>query len=282
MTYRSLLVQLDNDRRAEARIAYALRLARELGCRIVGAAPTGAVPLNTEASIGRSASLADFADAVWMALDERAQAARARFEDACRKAGVELHESIVEHADKAESLVRLSHCSDIVVLSQAEPDAPDFTAARDLVADVVLQSARPSIVLPFAGQFETVASRVLVAWDDSRAAARAVSDSLPLLRQAEQVQVVTWERASSVADPAWPARHQALKRWLNAHGVAVEMRVTRTGLALTEALLSRAADFDADLVVMGAYGHQRCTERLLGGMTQGVLAAMTIPVLMSH
>jgi len=73
-----------------------------------------------------------------------------------------------------------------------------------------------------------------------------------------------------------------LKRWLNAHGVAVEMRVTRTGLALTEALLSRAADFDADLVVMGAYGHQRWTERLLGGMTQGVLAAMTVPVLMSH
>jgi len=149
MTYHSLLVHLDNDRRAEARIAYALRVARELGCRIVGAAPTGSVPLDTQASIGTSASLADFADAVWMALDERAQAARERFEKACRKAGVESPESVVEHADKAQSLVRLSHCSDIVVLSQAEPDAPDFTGARDLVADVILQSARPSIVLPF-------------------------------------------------------------------------------------------------------------------------------------
>ena len=282
MTYHSLLVHLDNDRRAEARIAYALRVARELGCRIVGAAPTGSVPLDTQASIGTSASLADFADAVWMALDERAQAARERFEKACRKAGVESPESVVEHADKAQSLVRLSHCSDIVVLSQAEPDAPDFTAARDLVADVILQSARPSIVLPFAGTFDTVASRVVVAWDDSRAAVRAIADALPLLRLAREVQVVTWERASSTADAGLPARQQGLRRWLDAHGVAAELRVARTGLSLTEALLSRASDFDADLVVMGAYGHQRWTERLLGGMTQGVLAAMTVPVLMSH
>ena len=282
MTYHSLLVHLDNDRRAEARIAYALRVARELGCRIVGAAPTGSVPLDTQASIGTSASLADFAEAVWMALDERAQAARERFEKACRKAGVESPESVVEHADKAQSLVRLSHCSDIVVLSQAEPDAPDFTAARDLVADVILQSARPSIVLPFAGTFDTVASRVVVAWDDSRAAVRAIADALPLLRLAREVQVVTWERASSTADAGLPARQQGLRRWLDAHGVAAELRVARTGLSLTEALLSRASDFDADLVVMGAYGHQRWTERLLGGMTQGVLAAMTVPVLMSH
>jgi nucleotide-binding universal stress UspA family protein len=282
MTYHSLLVHLDNDRRAEARIAYALRVARELGCRIVGAAPTGSVPLDTQASIGTSASLADFADAVWMALDERAQAARERFEKACRKAGVESPESVVEHADKAQSLVRLSHCSDIVVLSQAEPDAPDFTGARDLVADVILQSARPSIVLPFAGTFDTVASRVVVAWDDSRAAVRAIADALPLLRLAREVQVVTWERASSTADAGLPARQQGLRRWLDTHGVAAELRVARTGLSLTEALLSRASDFDADLVVMGAYGHQRWTERLLGGMTQGVLAAMTVPVLMSH
>ena len=282
MTYHSLLVHLDNDRRAEARIAYALRVARELGCRIVGAAPTGSVPLDTQASIGTSASLADFADAVWMALDERAQAARERFEKACRKAGVESPESVVEHADKAQSLVRLSHCSDIVVLSQAEPDAPDFTGARDLVADVILQSARPSIVLPFAGTFDTVASRVVVAWDDSRAAVRAIADALPLLRLARDVQVVTWERASSTADAGLPARQQGLRRWLGTHGVAAELRVARTGLSLTEALLSRASDFDADLVVMGAYGHQRWTERLLGGMTQGVLAAMTVPVLMSH
>ena len=282
MTYRSLLVHLDHDRRFEARLAYALRIARAQGCHVVGVAPTGAVPLAPEVSIVTAASLSDYADAVWMMLDERAQAAQARFEEACRKAGLESRESVVEHADKAQSLVRHSHCSDIVVLSQADPEAPNFAAARELVAEVVLRSARPTVVLPFAGEFDTVASRVLVAWDDSREAARAISDALPLLRLAERVQVVTWDRSAGGAEAGWHERHEALKRWLDAHDVAAELRLTRTGIALTEALLSRASDFDADLIVMGAYGHPRWTERVLGGMTQGMLASMTVPVLMSH
>ena len=283
MSYRSLLVHLDHDRRLDARLAYALRIARELDCHVIGAAPTGSVPAPAEfVPVGAGASLADYADAVWMALDQRGHELQERFEAACRQAGVASHETIVVHADKAQSLVRLSHCSDIVVISQADPEAPDFPAASERVADVVLHSARPTIVLPFAGEFDTIASRVLVAWDDSREAARALADALPLLRLAREVQVVTWERASSTADAGLPARQQGLRRWLDAHGVAAELRVARTGLSLTEALLSRASDFDADLVVMGAYGHQRWTERLLGGMTQGVLAAMTVPVLMSH
>ena len=283
MSYRSLLVHLDHDRRLDARLAYALRIARELDCHVIGAAPTGSVPAPAEfVPVGAGASLADYADAVWMALDQRGHELQERFEAACRQAGVASHETIVVHADKAQSLVRLSHCSDIVIISQADPEAPDFPAASERVADVVLHSARPTIVLPFAGEFDTIASRVLVAWDDSREAARALADALPLLRLAREVQVVTWERASSTADAGLPARQQGLRRWLGTHGVAAELRVARTGLSLTEALLSRASDFDADLVVMGAYGHQRWTERLLGGMTQGVLAAMTVPVLMSH
>ena len=282
MTYRSVLVHLDHDRRFEARLGYALRIARELGCRLVGAAPTGAVPLAPEVSIVTAASLSDYADAVWVMLDERAKAAQARFEEACRRAGLELHESAIEHADKAQSLVRHSHCSDIVVLSQADPGLADFSAARELVADVVLRSARPTVVLPFAGAFDTVASRVLVAWNDSREAARAIADALPLLQRAERVQVVTWDRTSGGADAGWHERHEALKRWLGAQGVAAELRLARTGIGLTEALLSRASDFDADLIVMGAYGHPRWTERVLGGTTQGMLASMTVPVLMSH
>jgi nucleotide-binding universal stress UspA family protein len=282
MTYRSLLVHLDHDRRFEARLAYALRIARALGCHVVGAAPTGAVPLAPEVSIVTAASLSDYADAVWMMLDERAQAAQARFEEACRQAGLESHASIVEHADKAQSLVRLSHCSDIVVISQADPEAPDFPAASERVADIVLRSARPTIVLPFAGEFDTIASRVLVAWDDSREAARALADALPLLRLAGKVQLVTWERGAHVAEARWPERHAALQRWLQAHGVAAEPRLSRSGNALSEAMLSRAFDGGADLIVMGAYGHRRWAERVLGGTTHGMLASMTVPVLMSH
>jgi nucleotide-binding universal stress UspA family protein len=215
-------------------------------------------------------------------LDERSQALRSRFEAACREARLESHRSVVEHADKAQSLLRHSHCSDIVVLGQADPEETDFPAARERVAEVVLRSARPTVVLPFAGDFDSVAARVLVAWDDGREAARAIADALPLLRRAERVQVVTWDRSSGGADAAWSDRHAALQRWLEAHGVNAELRLTRTGITLTEALLSRACDFDADLIVMGAYGHPRWTERIMGGTTQGMLVSMTVPVLMSH
>ena len=284
MTYRSLLVHLDHDRRLDARIAYALGIARELHCHVIGAAPTGSVPAPTEfVPVGAAASLADYADAVWMALDQRGHELQERFESACRQAGVASHETIVEHADKAQSLVRLSHCSDIVVISQADPEAPDFPAASERVADVVTRSARPTIVLPFAGEFATTPSRVLVAWDDSREAARALADALPLLRRAEKVQLVTWERGAHGADAGWPERHAALQRWLQGHGVAAEPRLSRSGdNALSEAMLSRAFDGGADLIVMGAYGHRRWTERVLGGTTHGMLASMTVPVLMSH
>lgn len=282
MTYRSLLVHLDRDRRAEARIAYALRMARATGCHLVGAAPTGEMPLAAEVALEDSASLVDYAEAAWTALRRRSQAAQAQFDAACRTAGLHSYESVSEHADKARSLVRLSHCSDIVVLSQADPQEPDFALARDLVADVVLLSARPTVLLPFAGEFDGAAARILVAWDDSREAARAIADALPLLRLAQCVQVATWNESTAVDDRVWSERQEALRRWLAWQGVTAALHVTNRDVGASEAMLSHAADFQADLIVMGAYGHARWSERVLGGATSGMLDAMTVPVLMSH
>ena len=146
----------------------------------------------------------------------------------------------------------------------------------------MLHNARPTLVLPFAGQFDTIASRALVAWDDSREAARAVADALPLLRLADRVQVVTWSDSTDVEDLAWRKRQNALQHWLEWQGVSAETHIQRTEIGLTDAMLSHAADFGADLIVMGAYGHARWTERMLGGATRGMLASMTTPVLMSH
>ena len=282
MTYRSLLVHLDLDRRAGARTAYALRLARKFGCHLVGAAPTGIVPLTTEVSIDAASSLAEYAQAAWAALQHHTQAACAGFDSACLDAGMRSHETVSEHADKAKSLVRLARCTDLVVLSQADPGEADFLPARDLVADIVVHSARPTVVLPHAGQFDTVGSRALVAWDDSREVARATADALPLLRRADRVQVVTWIDPTDTDLAAWHERQRAVQQWLRRHGVNAELRLMQREVGLTESLLSCAADFEADLIVMGAYGHPRWAERVLGGATRGMLASMTVPVLMSH
>jgi len=282
MTYRSLLVHLDQDGRADARVAYAIAVANRLGCHVVGAAPTGTVPLPAEVSLGAAASLADYAEAAWTALHHRGEAARARFDAACQRAGLRSCESLSERADKAQSLVRLSHCSDLVVLSQPDPRDAEFAVMRTLVGDVMLQSARPTLFLPYAGQFDSVAARTLVAWDDSREAARAISDALPLLRIAEQVRIVTWNESFVEDDGPWSERQESLKRWLGWQGVTAEARLKSTETDVAEAMLSEAADFGASLLVMGAYGHARWTERVLGGTTRRILESMTVPVLMSH
>ena len=280
MTYRSLLVHLDQDPLCAARSQAAMRLARALDCHLVGVAPTGLIDLPVSAHA--AASLADFAALAWDTLRDQAERATDRFRDACRAAGVTSCEAVVDESAQAPSLVRHAHCSDLTLLTQANPASANYRSERDVVEQVLLYSARPTLILPYAGRFDSIGTKVMVAWDDSRESARAVSDALPLLRLAEQVLVVSWNEAGAIDDKTLRPRLEALHRWLMWQGVSAEVRVESTGIGIAQAMLSRAADLSTDLIVMGAYGHARWTERVLGGATRGLLASMTVPVLMSH
>jgi len=280
MTYRSLLVLLDHTPACAARTARTLRLARQLDCHVVGLAPTDLVDLPTAPKA--AASLAEYAARVWDALRDQAERAADAFRDACHAAQVGSYEAIIDEANMTDSLVNHARCSDLTVLTQADPSAPNYGVSKDLVERVILHSARPTLVLPYAGRFDTIGSRVMVAWNDSRESARALSDALPLLQRASQVEVVTWVETGSSEDKALLAQLDALQRWLMWHGVSAEVRVEKPDTGIAEAMLSRAADLNADLIVMGAYGHARWAERVLGGATRGLLDTMTVPVLMSH
>ncbi len=277
MTYRSLLVMLDHDPHCEARTRTAIDLAKRMGSHLVGLAPTGLVTLPTSPSL--AAALTDFTATAWDALRADAERAAGKFRDACRAASLKSFEAVIDEADKAESVVRHAHCSDLVLLSQADPSATGFRAAQELVEQVILYSARPSLVIPYIDPPGTPGNRVLVAWDDSREAARAVSDALPLLRLAQSVQVIEW---STTDDTTAPRARDALTQWLLWQGVAAESQREVSDIPIAEAMLSRAGDLGCDLLVMGAYGHARWAERVLGGATRGLLAGMTLPVLMSH
>ncbi|NRF71127.1 universal stress protein [Aquincola sp. S2] len=280
MTYRSLLVLLDNDARCAERTRVSIGLARALDAHLVGLAATGRIPWPV--SVDGAAMLDQFAGMAWAALHGQAQQAARQFADACGDARLHSAETVVVEEDKAVALVRHAHCSDLVVVGQPDPDRADCLLQRDTVESVVLHSARPTLIVPYAGQFGTIGQRVMVAWDDSREAARAVADALPLLRRAEQVQVVAWQEGSLEGSAPLAERLGTLRQWLAWHGVAAETSVETSGIAIAEAMLSRAADLDADMLVMGAYGHMRWTERMLGGATRGLLDAMTVPVLMAH
>jgi nucleotide-binding universal stress UspA family protein len=280
MSYRSLLVFLDSHPLCSIRTQVAIRLARSLDCHLVGVAPTGLIEL--PAPPEATASLGKFGALAWDVLRDQAERAAQAFREACSAAGIKSFEALSDEADKSTSLVRHAHCSDLCVLTQAEPGTGDHHMAQDLVEQVVLFSARPTLILPYAGRFASIGSKVMVAWDDSRESARALSDALPLLRLAQRVQVVSWNKPGSGDEQPLRPRVDALRQWLMWQGVAADVRIETTDIHIAEAMLSRAADLEVDLIVMGAYGHARLTERVLGGATRGMLNSMTVPVLMSH
>jgi nucleotide-binding universal stress UspA family protein len=166
--------------------------------------------------------------------------------------------------------------ADLVVLAQ-----PRAAFESDLVHAVLMQSGRPALIVPSIGA-PTLGERVLVAWKESRESARALADALPLLAHAKAVRVV-----SVSAERDETARETLADKdvvaWLARHGVEAAVRhQVAEDVDAGNLLLSRAADFGADLVVMGAYSRPRLSEVVLGGVTRLMLQSMTVPVLMSH
>lgn len=280
MSYRSLLVHLDLEATCPGRIQAAVRLARDMDCHLVGVAPVGVLDL--PASPVAATALSAYAAMAANLLRQEAEQSAEDFRQACQAAGVRSFEAFVAPSDRAEAVLLQARCSDLVLMSQADPHTPGHGRARALVEDVLLHSARPTLLLPYAGRFDTLGAEVLVAWDDSREAARAVRDALPLLRAARRVVAISWVKSGPGSEGALRSRLGALQAWLMRHGVEAGVRVEGTRMPIAETLLSRAADLGSDLIVMGAYGHVRWAERLMGGATRGLLEAMTVPVLMSH
>jgi nucleotide-binding universal stress UspA family protein len=146
---------------------------------------------------------------------------------------------------------------------------------------VVMGAGRPVLLIPYAGTFERCGESVLISWNASREAARAVADALPLLKRAREVNIVSFNPAEGGDWGEIPGADIGL--WLARHDVRVTVHQCRSKeIDIGNQLLSRAADFGSDLIVMGAYGHSRAYELMLGGVTRTLLRSMTVPVLMSH
>jgi nucleotide-binding universal stress UspA family protein len=278
MTYRNLLLLLDAGDRWATRTAIAIDLARKFECRVTGLAPTGIV--NLPAAVG-AASFAEVSTQAWDAVRTQAQTCCTSFESACRAAGFGSYEVQLEQDDHAAALVRYAAYHDLGIVGQIEPDADGYGGSREVVEQAVLYSPRPTLVIPYAGSFPSVGNNVLVAWDESREAARAVCDALPLLKRARKVSVFAWTEAND-RESARRREFDRLLLWLRSHGVDAEARSEVAQIPIAAAIQSQAAESGADLVVMGAYGHARWRERTLGGATRGLLTSMTVPVLMSR
>lgn len=191
-------------------------------------------------------------------------------------------------------MVQLARNCDLLVLGQQDPQTPDGLA-QGLLGRLLIAGGCPLLFVPYANDtpLERCGSRVLVAWRDTRESARALRDALPLLQRAARVELVRFaEHEEAGPEPLLRARD-----YLRLHGVEAEFKVLHhressigerlvtswmPDAPVAEALLSHAADTDADLIVMGGFGHTRLWELVLGGVTRTMLSSMTVPVLMSH
>ncbi|HSC66039.1 MAG TPA: universal stress protein [Caldimonas sp.] len=279
MSYKTIAVHLDAGPRCATRVELAARLAIRHGSRLVGIAPTG-LP---DVIVAMNAAIPDAIECIALsAADLRANAETAAqaFEAACRRAGVASFGAEVVVDEAVDAVVRRGRCSDLIVVGQTDRGAPIDGVAFDFPQQVLLHAGPPVLVVPYTGTFASLGERVLVGWKDTREAARAVRDALPLLRDARLVSLV--EVGPPKTDGERDGSLDAASAWLDSHSIPFDAH-REIGLAeVAEQLLSRASDLDVDLIVCGGYGHSRLREWTLGGVTRHLLGHMTVPTLLSH
>jgi nucleotide-binding universal stress UspA family protein len=202
---------------------------------------------------------------------ERLRRAREMFDAA--RLGARVKWAEIDVLDVIPGFVRRALAADLLVLGQCNQAQPGTDGVpTDFAESVIIASGRPAIVVPYIGRFAEIGRRVLVAWKATAESARALAAALPLLERADRVHVASWGE-----DP------RMLEGLLRLHGVDAQFhREGPAGAELGEYLLSRAAELEADLLVMGCYGHSRARELVLGGASRTVLDSMTLPVLMAH
>jgi len=212
--------------------------------------------------------------------NKKAHAAISRFEKAATRAGVSSDSRILSTSisGAADQLGRIGRRFDLIVVGQPDRKA----SAPDEIVDegVLFGSGRPVIFVPFIQKGGMTLDRIMICWDGSRAASRAVADALPLLKKAKQVEIVIVSDKPGRADEMPGAD---LGQHLARHGLKVEIKhITSPDIDVASTILSHAADSSADMIVMGGFGHSRLREFILGGVTRGLLESMTVPLLMSH
>jgi len=278
--YKTIVVHMGRDQRRTERLELAFSLAARFDAHLVGLFATNVVRIPGFA-------LAQAGDAIREAQERfRSEAIRGATEAfraaAARHPGVKTEWR--SSADEALDALRISaRYADLVIVGQRDRDSEGETGvAPGFVDELVLSAGRPVLIVPYAGRFPSVGKHVLVAWNASSEAARAVTDGLPLLSGASSVHVMAFNpETNRVEHGESPGADIAL--FLARHGVKVTAsRQGRADNDVGEQILSRAADLSADLIVMGAYGHSRLRELVMGGVTRTLLDSMTVPVLMSR
>lgn len=281
MAYKTILVHLNDPRRAGPIIDAARLVGERNEAHLIGVYAVPTITIGAPTRIG-----AGVIEVLRNRFHEEAEGIRVKFEAAMRGCAVTTEWRLLEARtgirDCGALVAEQARTADLVIAAQAD-ESWDDSRMLDFPDRLALESGRPTLIIPNAGRFPTLGSRVMVAWNGSREAVRAVFDALPLLTPAQSVTLLTITRGRISNEDLDSVPAADIATALARHGVKCELqRSVAAGLEIEEELLSRAADASADLIVMGCYGHSRLRELVMGGASRGILAHMTAPVLMAH
>jgi nucleotide-binding universal stress UspA family protein len=277
MALKDILVHVENSRQGRARLAAAVQLAARHDAHLIGLSALhlpdipGYIRMQMNEEVLRQSRNAAVTEAA---------TAEAAFNEAVGRAGVKAEWRCVE-GNPLHVLGLHARYADLAVIGQRDVDSDGDDT--DIPDQLVLSSGRPMLVVPSVGEYPVIGERVMVAWDASRLAARAVNDALPILTRARHVFVIAVNPSGENEEGHGEIPSADICLHLARHGVNAEAQhVFADDLGIGEMLLSRSADEGCDLMVIGAWGHARWRELVLGGVTRHMLRHMTLPVLMSH
>ena len=276
MSYKTILVHMDSGKRCPARVEVAIRLAQQHDAHLVAlhAIPPFEPPGYVMAEMGPAIIEAQRAVAA-----KELACTEVEFNKEVSAAGLRNAEWRSAVDDLVDAVTLHARYADLVLIGQTDA-SDDSKVPTDFPERLVLAAGRPVLILPAVGKVATIGKRILIAWNPSREATRAVTDAIPLLQRADNVHVMA---VNPKAGEHGSVPGADIGLYLARHGVRVDVKTDHGAeIDVGNELLSRAADLDADLIVMGGYGHSRLKEWVLGGATRTILESMTAPVLMSH
>jgi nucleotide-binding universal stress UspA family protein len=306
---RDVLVVLDASAQSAARLALAASLALRHGAELIGLCPHGLLALSEAREAPSGYPLPSGVQGIAGLSVESAAPPPAGGPDPnspaeqAERIGEAFREALALHGlagayetavgPPAVAVIKRARTADLVVLGQPDPDDPLAPAFRHVIEDVLMAGGRPVLLIPYAGHFATLGANVLLGWTETREATRAAHDALAVLDAGAKLTILTVRHGAepegrSELPAAAPARHLARHGFETraaeaiAEGITPPSYVVRPSTAEADVLLNYASDIGADLLVVGAYGHSRARELVLGGVTRALLSYMTLPVLMSH
>jgi nucleotide-binding universal stress UspA family protein len=277
--YRRITVHLDHGFDCTRRTALALGLAKRHKAELVGVYASSAPP---QYYYGESVMMSRTLNIMKNLQAQNRGAVQNAFLEAAAAADVP---AVVRAGESSPSATVALHgrASDLIIVSQQNRDDVEAAHENEFVEQTLLTAGRPVMVLPSSGDFPVVGDRVLLCWDGSREAARALADAAPLLQGASNVVVLTMDEGSATRNVE-SIPFEDLATYCVAHGIPAPDHVRRDikGVGVGSTILNAAADYSADLIVMGAYGHSKFREWAMGGATASILKSMTVPIMFSH